>query len=197
MEAGLRTTGCATRHCVAVAVVAGATRGAGRGIAAALGEAGRDGDLHGSQQRVRATMQSDYDRPETIEETAELVTRAGRHRRSRAGRPPRHRRGTRLAERIRRRLRRDRHPRQRHLGCGGAQGRPADVEQADLGTRPRRRSADPAARHRHAPHHVALSAAAAGDAARRPAGRGDRRHHRVTTTPTTGSRCSTTWPRSR
>ncbi|HKV00014.1 MAG TPA: SDR family oxidoreductase [Vineibacter sp.] len=57
-----------------VAVVAGATRGAGRGIAAALGEAGATVICTG-----RATRQarSEYDRPETIEETAELVTRLG------------------------------------------------------------------------------------------------------------------------
>ncbi len=59
-----------------VAVVAGATRGAGRGIAAALGEAGATVICTGrtSTQRV---IQSDYDRPETIEETAELVTKLG------------------------------------------------------------------------------------------------------------------------
>ncbi len=59
-----------------VAVVAGATRGAGRGIAAALGEAGATVICTGrsSTQRV---IKSDYDRSETIDETAELVTRLG------------------------------------------------------------------------------------------------------------------------
>jgi NAD(P)-dependent dehydrogenase (short-subunit alcohol dehydrogenase family) len=59
-----------------IAVVAGATRGAGRGIAAALGEAGATVICSGRSSRTR-TLQSDYDRPETIEETAELVTGLG------------------------------------------------------------------------------------------------------------------------
>jgi NAD(P)-dependent dehydrogenase (short-subunit alcohol dehydrogenase family) len=59
-----------------VAVVAGATRGAGRGIAAALGEAGATVICTGRSSRTRA-LRSDYDRPETIEETAELVTSLG------------------------------------------------------------------------------------------------------------------------
>ena len=59
-----------------VAVVAGATRGAGRGIAAALGEAGATVVCTGRSSRSR-TLRSDYDRPETIEETAELVTDLG------------------------------------------------------------------------------------------------------------------------
>ncbi|MCU1456238.1 MAG: short-chain dehydrogenase/reductase [Actinomycetia bacterium] len=62
-----------------VAVVAGATRGAGRGIAAALGEAGATVVCTGRTTRGAAgSSRSDYDgRPETIEETAELVTRLG------------------------------------------------------------------------------------------------------------------------
>jgi NAD(P)-dependent dehydrogenase (short-subunit alcohol dehydrogenase family) len=59
-----------------VAVVAGATRGAGRGIAAALGEAGATVICTGRTSRVRS-LHSDYDRSETIEETAELVTSLG------------------------------------------------------------------------------------------------------------------------
>jgi NAD(P)-dependent dehydrogenase (short-subunit alcohol dehydrogenase family) len=59
-----------------VAVVAGATRGAGRGIATALGEAGATVICTGRSSRTGA-LQSDYDRPETIEETAELVTELG------------------------------------------------------------------------------------------------------------------------
>jgi NAD(P)-dependent dehydrogenase (short-subunit alcohol dehydrogenase family) len=59
-----------------VAVVAGATRGAGRGIAAALGEAGATVVCTGRSSRTR-TLRSDYDRSETIEETAELVTHLG------------------------------------------------------------------------------------------------------------------------
>jgi NAD(P)-dependent dehydrogenase (short-subunit alcohol dehydrogenase family) len=57
-----------------VAVVAGATRGAGRGIAAALGEAGATVICTGRSTR---SHRSEYDRPETIEETAELVTQLG------------------------------------------------------------------------------------------------------------------------
>jgi NAD(P)-dependent dehydrogenase (short-subunit alcohol dehydrogenase family) len=59
-----------------VAVVAGATRGAGRGIAAALGEAGATVICTGRTSTVRQ-LKSDYDRSETIEETAELVTQLG------------------------------------------------------------------------------------------------------------------------
>ena len=59
-----------------VAVVAGATRGAGRGIAAALGEAGATVVCTGRSSRT-GTLRSDYDRPETIEDTAELVTELG------------------------------------------------------------------------------------------------------------------------
>ncbi len=61
-----------------VAVVAGATRGAGRGIAAALGEAGATVLCTGrSSTAGTGAIRSDYDRAETIEETAELVTRLG------------------------------------------------------------------------------------------------------------------------
>jgi NAD(P)-dependent dehydrogenase (short-subunit alcohol dehydrogenase family) len=57
-----------------VALVGGATRGAGRGIAVALGEAGAMVYATGRSTRER---RSEIDRPETIEETAELVTAAG------------------------------------------------------------------------------------------------------------------------
>ena len=57
-----------------VALVAGATRGAGRGIAVALGEAGATVYATGRSTRE---ARSEVDRPETIEETAELVTAAG------------------------------------------------------------------------------------------------------------------------
>ncbi len=60
-----------------VAVVAGATRGAGRGIAAALGEAGATVVCTGRSTRSTGSTRSDYDRAETIEETAELVTDLG------------------------------------------------------------------------------------------------------------------------
>jgi NAD(P)-dependent dehydrogenase (short-subunit alcohol dehydrogenase family) len=57
-----------------VALVAGATRGAGRGIAVELGAAGATVYVTG---RTTRTQQSEYARPETIEETAELVSAAG------------------------------------------------------------------------------------------------------------------------
>jgi NAD(P)-dependent dehydrogenase (short-subunit alcohol dehydrogenase family) len=57
-----------------VALVAGGTRGAGRGTAIALGEAGATVYCTGRSTREH---RSEYDRPETIEETAELVDEAG------------------------------------------------------------------------------------------------------------------------
>jgi NAD(P)-dependent dehydrogenase (short-subunit alcohol dehydrogenase family) len=57
-----------------VALVAGATRGAGRGIAVELGAAGATVYVTG---RTTRAARSEYGRPETIEETAELVTEAG------------------------------------------------------------------------------------------------------------------------
>ncbi|MGH6926835.1 MAG: SDR family NAD(P)-dependent oxidoreductase, partial [Dongiaceae bacterium] len=57
-----------------VALVAGATRGAGRGIAVELGAAGATVYVTG---RTTRTHQSEYARLETIEETAELVAAAG------------------------------------------------------------------------------------------------------------------------
>jgi NAD(P)-dependent dehydrogenase (short-subunit alcohol dehydrogenase family) len=59
-----------------IAVVAGATRGAGRGIAVALGEAGATVICTGRTSRVKP-IPSDYQRAETIEETAELVASVG------------------------------------------------------------------------------------------------------------------------
>lgn len=57
-----------------IALVAGATRGAGRGIAMELGAAGATVYVTGRTTRDR---QSEYRRQETIEETAELVSAAG------------------------------------------------------------------------------------------------------------------------
>lgn len=57
-----------------IALVAGGTRGAGRGIAVELGAAGATVYVTG---RTTRQQQSEYGRPETIEETAELVTQAG------------------------------------------------------------------------------------------------------------------------
>jgi NAD(P)-dependent dehydrogenase (short-subunit alcohol dehydrogenase family) len=57
-----------------VAVVAGATRGAGRGIARALGEAGAI--VYCTGRSVKGNP-SPYKRPETIDETAEMIVAAG------------------------------------------------------------------------------------------------------------------------
>ncbi|NMN97303.1 SDR family oxidoreductase [Antrihabitans stalactiti] len=59
-----------------VALVAGGTRGAGRGTAVALGEAGATVYVTG---RTSGSTRSEMDRPETIEETAALVDEAGGH----------------------------------------------------------------------------------------------------------------------
>ena len=55
-----------------VALVAGATRGAGRGVAVELGAAGATVYCTGRSVRGNTTG-----RPETVDETAELVTQAG------------------------------------------------------------------------------------------------------------------------
>src|SRR3954470_19221308 len=60
-----------------VAVVAGATRGAGRGIALALGEAGATVICTGRSSRTGAARSDYAGRSETIEETAEQVTQLG------------------------------------------------------------------------------------------------------------------------
>jgi NAD(P)-dependent dehydrogenase (short-subunit alcohol dehydrogenase family) len=61
-----------------IALVAGATRGAGRGIAVALGEAGATVYCTGRSSRERHGDGLPLPgRPETVEETAELVTAAG------------------------------------------------------------------------------------------------------------------------
>src|SRR6266545_4752750 len=57
-----------------VALVAGATRGAGRGIAVQLGTAGATVYVTG---RTTQSERSEMNRPETIEETAALVDEAG------------------------------------------------------------------------------------------------------------------------
>ncbi len=57
-----------------VALVAGATRGAGRGIAIELGASGT---IVYATGRTTHAQRSEYNRPETIEETAELVNQVG------------------------------------------------------------------------------------------------------------------------
>lgn len=59
-----------------VALVAGATRGAGRGIAVQLGAVGATVYMTG---RTTGTQRSEMNRPETVEETAALVDEAGGH----------------------------------------------------------------------------------------------------------------------
>src|SRR3954470_21422300 len=59
-----------------VALVAGGTRAAGRGIAVQLGAAGATVYVTG---RTTRSERSEMDRPETIEETAALVDEAGGH----------------------------------------------------------------------------------------------------------------------
>jgi len=61
-----------------VALVAGATRGAGRGIACMLGEAGATVYCSGRSTREHPATTGIYaGRPETIDETAEMVTQYG------------------------------------------------------------------------------------------------------------------------
>ncbi len=129
----------------------------------------RDGDLHRPQQRVR--------------QRAVRLRPSGNHR---GDRRTGHRHSAasasrsqvdhldiaqvrRLADRIRRR------PRRASTSWSTTSGAPRcsrvgppTWNTADLGTRPRRRAAHPAARHRHPPHHRPLPAAAAGR--RGPAG---------------------------
>lgn len=59
-----------------VALVAGGTRGGGRGIAIELGAAGATVYVTGRSSKAG---RSDMDRPETIEETAQQITAAGGH----------------------------------------------------------------------------------------------------------------------
>lgn len=68
-DSSVRTTLAGT-----VALVAGGTRGAGRGIAVELGAAGATVYVTGRSTRGQ---RSEYERDETIEDTADLVTAAG------------------------------------------------------------------------------------------------------------------------
>ncbi|WP_333864599.1 SDR family NAD(P)-dependent oxidoreductase [Chitinophaga sp.] len=58
-----------------IVLVAGATRGAGRGIASMMGEAGAT--VYCTGRSVRGALASGPRRQETIEETAEIVTQLG------------------------------------------------------------------------------------------------------------------------
>ena len=162
-----------------IAVVAGATRGAGRGIALALGEAGATVICTGRSTRALGSSRSDYDRPETIDETAELVTRLGGQRHRDRGRPSQRWRGENPRGTDRRRSRPHRYPGERHLGGGSAQGRPQRVEHAGVEARSRQRVPDPASWHRYARDHVASPAAARHQPAGRTPRGSDRRDLRV------------------
>ena len=179
-----------------VAVVAGATRGAGRGIAAALGEAGATVICTG-RSSVTGNAQSDYDRPETIEETAELVTQLGGigiaiqvdHLDPEQVRA--------LADRVGDDygaidvLVNDIWGAEVLKGGPPTWNTPIWEHDLDDGLRILRLGIDT---HLITSHHLLPLLV---DAARRPARRGHRRHHRLQRRTTTGSRCSTTWPRSR
>ena len=60
-----------------IAVVAGATRGAGRAIAVSLGEAGAT--VYCTGRSTRGSLASGPERPETIDETAEMIGARGGH----------------------------------------------------------------------------------------------------------------------
>ena len=82
----------------------------------------------------RPAARSDYDRAETIEETAELGHRARRHRHRDRGRPPRSRAGREPRRADPPRPRPHRRAGQRHLGRRGAEGRAGRVEHARSGS---------------------------------------------------------------
>ena len=162
-----------------VALVSGATRGGGRGIAVALGEAGATVYATGRSTREQ---RSEIDRPETIEETAELVTAAGGEgiavavdhldpaQVAGAGRADRLRAGP------------ARRARERHLGLRAS----LRVEVDAVGARPRQRPAAASARDRHPSDHEPSRAAAAGAQSRRAGGGGHRRHRRLQRRPLPG-----------
>ena len=116
---------------------AGATRGAGRGIAVGARRGRCDGVRRPAARH--ASRRSEVDRPETIEETAELVSGGGRGGDRGRGRPPRSGAGRGPRRPDRRRARPPRRARQRHLGRRA----PLRVEDARVGARPRRRPAAP------------------------------------------------------
>ena len=140
--------------------------------AVALGEAGATVYCTGRTTRER---RSEYDRPETIEETAELVTAAGGTGIAMAVDHLEPDAVEALVEADRRRARPARRAGQRHLGRRAA----VRLEQAGVGARPRRRPADAAPGDRHASDHEPLRAAALDPPAGRAGRRDDRRNPRV------------------
>ena len=154
-----------------VALVAGATRGAGRGIAVQLGAAGATVYVTG---RTTRSERSEMNRPETIEETAALVDEAGG-------------RGiavqvdhlvpdevSALVTRIEGRTGLPARSRERYLGS-----HQDGVEQVSLGILFGLWAAHPAPCRRHACHHQPFRDTAAHRDAGRPGCRGDRRNGRV------------------
>ena len=152
-----------------VALVAGGTRGAGRGIAVELGAAGAHVYVTG---RTTRGQQSEYGRPETIEETAELVTAAGGRGTAVAvdHLEPAQVAGPGGAHRARDRP--ARRAGQRHLGRRAA----VRLDGEALGARPGQRPATAPAGRRDAPDHQPLRAAAADPPPGRAGGGDDRRH---------------------
>ena len=155
-----------------VALVAGATRGAGRAIAVELGRAGATVYATGRSSR---TGRSEINRPETIEETGELISAAGGSGDRLAGGSPRKRAGARSRPAHRPRPRPPRRARERHLGWRHL----PPVQHQAVGARSRRRAANAAPGHRHACDHQPPRPAAAHPSPRRAGDRDDRRYRRV------------------
>ena len=155
-----------------VALVAGATRGAGRGIAVELGAAGATVYLTG---RTTRTQRSEYNRSETIEETADLVRQAG---------------GEGIAvqvdhldpvqvEGLVARLEREQGRLDILVNDISGAGFPDRMERAGVETLAGKRLAHAAARHRHAYHHQPLRTAALDQQSGRTGRRDDGRHCRI------------------
>lgn len=158
-----------------IALVAGATRGAGRAQAVELGRAGATVYVTGRTTRTRA---SEVGRStETIEETAELVDAAAWNRDRGPHRPPRRSPGTRPRRTDRPGAGPSRHPRQRPVGRR-APPRHLRVREEELGDATGRRPAHPGTRRPLARDH-GCAAAAAADPFGRAAARGGHRRHRA------------------
>ncbi len=155
-----------------VALVAGATRAAGRGIAVELGAMGAIVYCTG---RTTRTQSSEMNRPETIEETAELVQQAG-------GRGIAAQVDHLIPQQVQNLVARIEHE-QDHLDIlvNDAMGSrsPDRMEQAGVGTIARERPAHAATCHRHPSHHESLCPAALNQTARWIGRRDDGRHGRL------------------
>ena len=148
-----------------VALVAGATRGLGRGIALALGESGATVYCTGRSTAANRIPRnpnekiSPFDharRPETIDETAALVTaRGGKGIAAVVDHTDTTQVKT-LIDRIRSEQEKASHPRQRHLRT-----RPSRLRKTLLAARSRRRSEKSAQRRPDARHHQPFRSTAA------------------------------------